>query len=306
MDNLNNILVVFDEKHETQTAMLRALELARLTDASIHIVATVYTHFNFVEGETLTENEIILRESVQSRLNNELRNYIDTLDAAGINISYESIWSPRAYLDIAELCEQEDFDLLIKTANKHRRFEGIFYTPLDWHLLRECPCPVMLVSEEKWPEGSSILVAIDANTDDEAHRKLNEDLLQAANFFGDLLQNDIYAVNACPPLPVLIDLEYTSINPATYMTSMQEVARENTLDIIKPYHFTDENVKIVEGNPEDVIPELADELGSRMIVLGTVSRTGLKGYIMGNTAEQLLHNMNCDVLALKPKGFGID
>ena len=303
MDTINKILVIFDEKHQTQTAMLRAIELSRLTQASIHIIATAYTNLSVINGELLMETQELLREGIQSRLNRDLRDYIDALDAAGIDISYETLWSPHPYHDIADLCERETFDLLIKTANKHGSFEGIFHTPLDWHLLRECPCPVLLVSEEKWPEGSSIITAIDANTDDEAHRNLNGLLLETANYFGELLNNNIFVANACPPLPVLIDLEYTTIDPNRYYRDMHEVAQNNTLDIIAPSNLDESNIKIVNGQPEDVIPDLADELNSRLIILGTVSRTGIKGYIMGNTAEQLLHNLHCDVLALKPEGF---
>jgi len=303
MDSLNKILVIFDEKHEAQTAMSRAIELSRRTNASIHIIATFYTNLNYIDSEMLIETESLLREGIQSRLNRELRDYIDSLDAAGIDISYESLWSPRAYQDIVELCEREPFDLLIKTANKHGRFEGIFHTPLDWHLLRECPCPVLLVSEEKWPEGSSIVVAIDANSDDAAHKELNTELLTTANYLADLLNNQIYAVNACPPLPVLIDLEYTSVDPTGYLNNMRGVAKENTLEIIQPFNLDESNIKIVNGIPEDVIPAVADEMDCRLIVLGTVSRSGVKGYIMGNTAEQLLHNLHCDVLAIKPENF---
>lgn len=303
MITMNKILVIFDDKHDTQTAVLRAIELARRTDASIHIVATFYSNINYVDTQMLLETDALLRDSMQSRMNRELMNYVDSLDAAGIDISYESFWSSHPYIEIAELCEQESFDLLIKTANKHHRFEGIFHTPLDWHLLRECPCPVLLVSEDLWPEGDSIIVAIDANSHDDAHSKLNGELLKTANYFGQLLNNKIYAVNACPPLPVLLDLEYNSIDPAAYLSNMQEIARNNTLEIIKPFDLDETNIKIIDGIPEDVIPALADTVGSRLIILGTVSRTGLKGYIMGNTAEQLLHNLHCDVLAVKPEGF---
>ena len=107
MDRLNKILVIFDEKHDTQTAMLRAIELSKLSQADIHIVATVYANLNFVDGELLIETEQLLRDGIQSRLNRELRDYIDTLDAAGINISYEALWTPHPHVDIAELCEKD-------------------------------------------------------------------------------------------------------------------------------------------------------------------------------------------------------
>jgi nucleotide-binding universal stress UspA family protein len=37
--------------------------------------------------------------------------------------------------------------------------------------------------------------------------------------------------------------------------------------------------------------------------MGTVARTGISGFFMGNTAETILNQLNCSVLAVKPHGF---
>lgn len=37
--------------------------------------------------------------------------------------------------------------------------------------------------------------------------------------------------------------------------------------------------------------------------MGTVGRTGLSAALIGNTAEHVIDNINCDVLALKPDGY---
>ena len=37
--------------------------------------------------------------------------------------------------------------------------------------------------------------------------------------------------------------------------------------------------------------------------MGTVARTGVPGFIMGNTAETMLQQIDCWVLAVKPEGF---
>jgi nucleotide-binding universal stress UspA family protein len=37
--------------------------------------------------------------------------------------------------------------------------------------------------------------------------------------------------------------------------------------------------------------------------MGTVARTGIRGFFMGNTAETILEQLNCSVLAIKPPGF---
>jgi universal stress protein E len=39
------------------------------------------------------------------------------------------------------------------------------------------------------------------------------------------------------------------------------------------------------------------------VVMGTVARTGVPGFIMGNTAETILSQIDCSVLAIKPPGF---
>ena len=300
MVKLNKILVIFDEKHEHQTAMVRALELAKLTGASIHIVATIFSTLNFSYSQLQIDTESILRDSLQKRLSNVLKTYIASLDKCDTEISYETLWSPRPAIDIAQICSNQSFDLLIKTANKHHLFDGIFHTPLDWHLLRECSCAVMLVSNNNHASHSPLIVAIDANTDDQAHSNLNNKLLNTANFISKLFHDQILAVNACPPLPVMTDLEYASVDPASYLTDMKKIALKNTLKAVEDYNLDESNIKILEGIPEEVIPEFAEKIDSRLIILGTVSRSGLNGMFMGNTAEQLLHNLQCDILAIKP------
>ena len=300
MEQLNRILVIFDEKHATQSALFRAIELAHLTSASIHIISTLYTTLNFINGDIVVETEELLRERLMERRDHEIHEYISSLDTKLLDISQEVLWTPFPHEEISTICEEGKYDLLIKTASVHSRLEGIFHTPLDWHLLRECPCPVLLVTEEVWPSGSTILASIDAISGDPEHMLLNQKILEHANFMGDMLNDTVHAATACPPLPVLVDMEYTTVDPNDYMRQMKSAARKKSKEILKDTFLPSDNMHIVAGIPEQAIPDLAEEIGCRMIVIGTVSRKGIKGYLMGNTAEQLLFNMDCDVLAIKP------
>jgi nucleotide-binding universal stress UspA family protein len=40
-----------------------------------------------------------------------------------------------------------------------------------------------------------------------------------------------------------------------------------------------------------------------VIVMGTVCRTGVAGFFIGNTAEKILNQVECSVLTVKPEGF---
>lgn len=58
-----------------------------------------------------------------------------------------------------------------------------------------------------------------------------------------------------------------------------------------------------KGNVHEQIPALAKEIEADLIVMGTVGRTGVPGFIMGNTAEETLNQIDCSVLSIKPPGF---
>ncbi len=60
---------------------------------------------------------------------------------------------------------------------------------------------------------------------------------------------------------------------------------------------------LVEGRASDVILKKAKKLSADLIVMGTVGRVGISGYFMGNTAERILADIGCSVLAVKPSGF---
>ena len=62
-------------------------------------------------------------------------------------------------------------------------------------------------------------------------------------------------------------------------------------------------IYLLEGQAGLLIPELAEEKQVELIVMGTVCRTGLAGLLIGNTAEDVLHQVDCSVLTVKPSGF---
>jgi universal stress protein E len=57
-----------------------------------------------------------------------------------------------------------------------------------------------------------------------------------------------------------------------------------------------------EGRAEFVIGQLADNLNADLVVVGTHARAGLKGMLLGNTAERLVHHLTTDVLTIHAPG----
>ena len=69
------------------------------------------------------------------------------------------------------------------------------------------------------------------------------------------------------------------------------------------YDSLSPSTHLPEGPAKKVIASLAAQLRADLVVMGTVARTGISGLIIGNTAEAILDQLTCSVLAIKPPGF---
>src|SRR5690606_2554729 len=59
----------------------------------------------------------------------------------------------------------------------------------------------------------------------------------------------------------------------------------------------------LRGRPDRAIPDFVARENVDILVMGTVARTGIPGFIIGNTAENVVQELGCSLLALKPNGF---
>jgi nucleotide-binding universal stress UspA family protein len=69
------------------------------------------------------------------------------------------------------------------------------------------------------------------------------------------------------------------------------------------FQFLTPNKHLIKGQPRKEIPRLAKSLQVDLVVMGTVARTGVPGFFIGNTAESILEQIECSVMAVKPEGF---
>ena len=56
-------------------------------------------------------------------------------------------------------------------------------------------------------------------------------------------------------------------------------------------------------SPSHAILECVDRLHPDLVMMGTVSRGGIAGLLLCNTAERMLGRLGCSILAVKPDDF---
>lgn len=213
------------------------------------------------------------------------------------------VWHNRPYEAIINTVINDGFDLVVKGTHQHDTLKSVIFTPTDWHLIRKCPAPVLLVKEKEWPAKGNILAAVNAVSENEQHLELNKRIINDARFICDLANATLNLVNAYPATPVNIAIEIPEFNPGVYNESVKKHHFESTLSLAEGFDIDKAHCHIEEGLPEDVIPDVAARLNSELVVIGTVGRTGLSAALVGNTAEHVIDSLDCDVLALKPDGY---
>jgi len=63
------------------------------------------------------------------------------------------------------------------------------------------------------------------------------------------------------------------------------------------------HLRIGGGTPAPEIVSAAEDANVDMIIMGTHGRTSIKEFFVGSTAEQVVKNATCAVLAVKPEGY---
>ena len=303
MEKYKKILTIIDPTTEEQKALERAIELATKTNATITAFLSIYD-FSYEMTTMLSgdEREAMRVSVIKDRelwLAEKIKPYANT----GISIDSKVIWHNRPFEPIIEHVLTEQYDIVIKGTHEHDKLKAVIFTPTDWHILRKCPCPVLLVKEHSWPKNGNILAAVNVGSDENEHLSLNNKITEEALNLGKLIDANVHLVNSFPGTPVNIAIEIPEFNANEYNESMLNHHKAAMENHAQAFSISDNNTHIGEGLPEDVIQNQALALDAELVILGTIGRTGLSAALIGNTAEHVIDGLNCDVLALKPDGY---
>jgi len=309
MDMYQNILVVIDPTTDEQKALKRAIELVSRLDANGNGVSAKITAFFSIFDFSYEMTTILssserdaMREMVIKEKQQWLDDIINELNPK-TEITSCVVWHNRPFEAIINQVIEHNYDLVIKGTHQHDKFKSVVFTPTDWHILRKCPCPVLLVKEHLWPKDGNILAAVNVGSDEAEHLSLNNKISQQATQLAELIEANVHLVNSYPGTPVNIAIEIPEFDATEYNVAMRNHHQQAMNEHAAKFDIAETNTHLAEGLPETVIEQLAQEVDAELVILGTIGRTGISAALIGNTAEHVIDQLNCDVLALKPEGY---
>jgi len=300
-----NILVFIDPTQESQPALARATEIAKKQQgASITLFLCCYDLS--YEMTSLSSSEE--RQAMQRVVIKENQAWLDALavpyQTQGINITNCVIWHSRPFQAAILEVLKSKHDLVVKATHPHSKLSAILFTPTDWNLLRKCPVPLLLVKHHQWPDNGNVLCALDCKSiQDDEHHLLNQQIIDEAQAMATIINANTHIVNAYPSPPMNIMLELPEFDPINYEDGLKKFHKKSLNEYAQKNNIPEAQVHLEQGLPEDVISNVAEEIDAELVILGTVGRSGLSATLLGHTAEQVIDQLDCDLLALKPTGF---
>lgn len=212
------------------------------------------------------------------------------------------------FIEIIHEVLREGYDLVVKSADGRSLLSQRLFGGTAFHLMRQCPCPVWILKPEHDGQLKRILAAVDVavDADTQQHLRLNTDILTIAQSLADMEGAELHVAHAWSMWAENILKSRVPADEFNSMLEEQEQATSQALaELLKHFDIDplSPQVRLVKGDPDYVIPELVHADQIELLVMGTVCRTGVPGFVIGNTAEQVLSDVDCSVLTLKPDGF---
>ena len=210
------------------------------------------------------------------------------------------------FLEVVRMVLQDGHDLVITTAEEAEGDGVLGGTAMS--LMRKCPCPVWLLRPERRPSYGRVLAAVKLEHETDLDLSVNDAVLELASSLASSERARLHVVLAWSIYGERVLRCRGRLSEDDRQRLNQDVCwqRRVLLDRFLARHelqLGDDRVHLIKGRPGPVITELAERQNMDIIVMGTVANSGVKGLLMGNTAEWVLQRVSCSVMAVKPSNF---
>ncbi|MGM9452272.1 universal stress protein [Legionella bozemanae] len=304
MKQFRNILFVSNGIDEEIEVLQHAIRLAVNCKANLDIVIIIPPFPNNLD-EYKSLYKIFLIEKMNQTLKLAKTSLSLPKKEPSIKIEIESGNTPD--IRIIQRVFRNPYDLVVKAAEQNNNKKG--FRALDMALLRQCPCALFLYRPITTHETIHIAVAIDPKDEEVSGHDLAINLLKLSHFLSTHYESKL-SVITCWDF-VLEDYLRRSVLINTPPAELDEIVmKESRLhygalrSLIHESNIKEQpNIYHLKGHPAELIPSCIEENKIDMLVMGTVARTGISGFFIGNTAENILQKINCSLWALKPQGF---
>jgi nucleotide-binding universal stress UspA family protein len=304
-------IMVLNWNTQNDNAVEQAIAVAQQNNAALTIVEMVNTQEDAQVSQIKSSYSRGLTDLVGPQYAYNRRDSLAKIRNSGLRVKCQNMIG-ISYRGILDAVKKHHHDLIIVGVGSPYDHMG-FATSTLMNLVRKSPVPVLIVkSPSEKQEKRGILAAVDPApgpgpfTDSE--NTLNKQIMHIANTLALSDSSEIEVVH-CWMQPMEDRLRKSSRiseedvrkvfrqtrqRHRKWLSLLLEQTKNN--DLIYKTH-------LLKGHPQKLIPEFARKRHIDTVIMGNVSRAGLNGFFIGNTAEKILCHSDISLLVVKPVDF---
>ncbi len=282
---------------ESRSAVEQATELAISRGARITFFAVID-----LDPHTLSYLELEDANALKN-LGNQAEEVLHGLVAAAKSKGVADASSTHAFgkswVELIKQVLRGNHDLLMVGTRSLQGIERFLLGSTGLKLMRNCPCPVWITKPHVIAAKPRVLVADDLT-------EVGRRLVRIGATIAASKQAELHILHA---------LEYPWDSSTAGHDPKQDAYRQKTRSHAEKHLAEHLNAPEVQALPAAPTIALVEELAENaiqdyvrkqqidLLVMATIARSGLSGFLMGNTAERLMPQLSCSVLAIKPDDF---
>ncbi len=305
------ILVIVDPTAASQPALERAAWLAERLPAKLELFICDYAP-HLVDQSVFDPSSLAAaRKSLIASHVRRLEELARPLTAKGLTVAVDARWDSPLYEGIVRKAVESRAELVLKDTHYHPVLKRSIFSNTDWNLVRTCPTPLWLVKPRAVGLKPCIVAAVDPLHERDKPAELDHRIIAAGEELTAALGGELHVLHAYDIAPILASSSDSLTMPiALPIQELSEILRNEHTDAV--HELTDahkiprERVHIQQGGTRQALCEITEQLRADLVVMGAVSRSGLKRLFLGNTAEDVLDRLDCDLLIVKPAELAPD
>ncbi len=287
MNWFKQVGVVLNLKQINNLVLRHAQELVTFNQATIHLICATAHPLNHKQ-----------QQDIEAFLNQQ------------VNFDYSLTYLiGKPIVEIARYSSEHELDLLLVEPDMMTGMKRFFFGSLAMSLIRRAPCPVWVVKQPVSDTYQRILIAVDPNDENETTIALNDKLIQIGTSYARKLSAECYLITAwCLPGESMLsgpfihtpDVELEKLKVA------QKVECAHNFEKLQARHKAQLKgcaTRMIHGDPGYSIVEFVRDQRIDLVIMGTLARSGMQGLVIGNTAETVISQIECSIMAIKPDGF---
>ncbi len=206
----------------------------------------------------------------------------------------------KPFLEIIKIAKEKDVDLMVIGTHGRAGVDRVILGSVAERVVRKAGCSVMVVRSKKYVGFKRIIVPIDFS--DCSRKALEHSTATARAHNSKLTILHVYEESFIEPYVRAANSEEEAEEIIKEIEQVNESKYDEFLNTIDLSGVEYEKL-LKKGIPETEIVAIAMEQQANLIVMGTHGRSGIKHILVGSTAEEVVRNVPCDIIVVKPDKF---